>query len=313
MRLLVKGAWTAAALLVSLTSGGAGHAQPVNSSSPIEVELYNSALATPRFGLPRLGRRATVSAPAASMPSFVTVPPSRPTRESDVQWPDAGGSRPHMLLHFFLSGIACLVRGDPAGAAEVFAVTDEVASDLPAMHYMLALARLLADFNARAQALPLIERSIAAEPDNPLYTIAAVFADANLSTLKSDGALYFTPAGTRLIRDAANRLPAMKEAYNGKYFTMLLGALEATGDPAWPQRLNGFAAMLGQGRAISLPSINEPQSLGRLLVLTITDTQLMRYEARFLGASPEGREASVVPGAEQRRTDLASRRSYLVP
>jgi hypothetical protein len=305
VRLLVTRALGAATVLAAaLGIDGPAHAQLSGSETPTAVEFSNSASATPRFGMPHLGRRATTSDYLAPAPSVIAA-------SSHPAVADGVGTSPHVFEHFFLSGIACLVRGDPAGAAGIFEVTAQVAAELPQMAYLTALAGVLSDFDHRGRMLAPIQRAITADPGHPLYTIVDVLADSNLSVLKADGALYLTPAGAQLIRAAANRLSARKDAYNGKYVTTLLAALEETGDAAMPQRLKGFSAMLGAGRPIALPDIQAPQALGRLLVLSIPPEQLARYEARFLTGATGDREAS--SGTEQRRSDLGSRGSFLVP
>jgi hypothetical protein len=302
--LVTRAVGAVAVFAAALGIDGLAHAQLSGSEAPTAVEFSNSASATPRFGVPHLGRRATTSDYLASAPS-VAAASSRPATA------DNADRSLHVFEHLFLSGVACLVRGDPAGAAGVFEVTARVAAELPQMAYLMALAGVLSDFDHRGRMLPPIQRAIAADPDHPLYTIIDVLADANLSLLKADGALYFTPAGAQLIRAAAGKLASRKEAYNGQYVATLLAALEETGDAALPRRLNGFSAMLGAGRPIALPDIQAPQALGRLLVLSIPAAQLARYEARFLTGATGDREASA--GTEQRRSDLGSRSSFLVP
>ena len=230
-----------------------------------------------------MGRVASVCAGAALIARAISSAGAL-ARETAPRAESAGrapaGVSP--LQHFLLSGIACLVRGDPDGAAHVFAVTDQLA-DLPQMHYLLALARILADFDRRADALPLVQRAIREDPGHPVYALLEVLADAHLSTLRSDGALYLTPAGAERLRAAARALPAASDTYNGKYAAVLLSRLEPTGDVALPLRWSGFKAMLGPGRSIALPGIKEPQALGRLLV--VTAPQLAAYEVRFVNGA----------------------------
>lgn len=303
---------TVAATIVAALLGTAGpsRAQSNGAGAPTEVEFSNNASSGQRFTVPRIGRRAATSSQLASAPSFTPPATSSASRSTldDVETVRVG-----LFEHFFLSGVACLVRGDPAGAADIFEVTAQIAGDMPQMNYLLALARVLADFEHRGRALSIVQRAMAADADHPLYVIATVLADARLSVLKGDGALYFTADGARLIRASGSKLAARKDAYNGKYAAALLDGIENTGDAAMPQRLNGFAAMLGQGRPIALPHIQAPQSLGRLLVLSIPPVQLARYEARFLTGTTDEREASAFSGTEQRRSDLRGRTSILVP
>jgi hypothetical protein len=222
-----------------------------------------------------VGGIAALGCVAAAVPAVAQSLP--PSAHRDVQ-----SGRTHLFEQFYLSGIARLARGDPAGAASVFETTHEIAPDLPQMHYVLALARVLADFGSRAQALPLIDRARTADPKHPLYAILAVLADPALSALKPDGALYVSPGGMARLRDAEAVLTNTHEAYNGKYLLLLFGAIEATGDAAWPQRLPGFAALVGPGCRVHLPHIEEPVSLGRLLALGVPDATLHTYEERFV-------------------------------
>ena len=221
------------------------------------------------------GGIAALCCNAAILPAAAQSLPSSAHR--DVQT-----GRTHLFEQFYLSGIARLARGDPAGAASVFATTREIAPELPQMHYGLALAQVLADFATREQALPLIDRAVNADPKHPLYAILAVLADPALSLLKPDGALYLTQAGMARLHDAESALANTHEAYNGKYLLMVFGALEATGDAAWPQRLAGFAALVGPGCHVHLPRIEEPVSLGRLLALGVPEATLHAYEERFV-------------------------------
>lgn len=303
---------TVAATIVAALLGAAGpsRAQSNGVGTPTEIEFSSNASTGQRFAVPRIGRRASASGQLASAPSFT---PSAPSPAARSTLDDVETVRVGLFEHFFLSGIACLVRGDPARAADVFEVTAQIAGDMPQMNYLLALTRILADFEHRGRVLSIVQRAMAADADHPLYVIATVLADARLSVLKADGALYFTADGARLIRAAGGKLATRKDAYNGKYAAALFEGLEDTGDAAMPQRLNGFAAMLGQGRTIALPHVQTPQALGRLLVLSIPPTQLARYEARFLTGTADEREASSFTGTEQRRSDLRGRTSILVP
>jgi hypothetical protein len=308
---VIRATVAAAIVAVLLGTAGPSRAQSNGAGASTEIEFSNNASSNQRFTVPRIGRRASTSAQLASAPSF--TPPPSPSSAARSTLDDVETARVGLFEHFFLSGIACLVRGDPAGAADIFEVTAQIAGDLPQMNYLLALARILADFEHRGRTLSIVQRAMAADADHPLYVIATVLADARLSVLKADGALYFTADGARLIRAASSKLAARKDAYNGKYIAMLIEGIEDTGDASMPQRLNGFAAMLGQGRTVALPHIQTPQALGRLLVLSIPPAQLARYEARFLTGATDEREASSFVGAEQRRSDLRGRTSILVP
>jgi len=187
----------------------------------------------------------------------------------------------HFLEQLYLSGTARLGRGDPAGAARLFALSLETASDLPQMNYSMALAYVLANFRQRQRALPFIGIARATDPRHPLYALLEVLANPGLSVLKPDGALYFTPAGEQQLADAIDRLAVMPDAPNGKYAAMVFAERTPTGDTALPQRLSGFAAMLGAGSHVLLPHVEQPQPLGCLLMLTVPSRDLGPYEPRL--------------------------------
>jgi hypothetical protein len=205
---------------------------------------------------------------------------------------DAKSGHTHLFASYYQSGVARLGRGDAAGALAMFETASESAPDLPQLQYAFALTLVLADFDDRARALPPIRRAVAAAPHHPLYLIVDTLADAAKSELHGDGALYLSPAGIAELQAAVPLLPAQHDAYNGKYFAALVATLQATDDPSWPQRLPGFAAMLGQGSGVQLPQLGEKLSLGRLLVIAIPEAELRRYETAFVqrlmqpGAAP---------------------------
>ena len=210
---------------------------------------------------------------------------------------DVAAGRTHFFEQFFQSGVARMGRGDPDGALGIFETGDAIAPAMAEMHYAVAAARLVAHFSERAAALPAIRRALAAEPDHPLYRIVALLIDPAASELRDDGALYFTAEAAARLHAAAVALPAARAAYNGRYLATLLARVEPSGDAALPQRLPGFAGMLGEGRPIRLPHIAEPQSLGRLLALAIPEAAFRPYEARFVEHLRESRIDAPPPGA----------------
>ena len=294
-----------------LAAGSIARAQWAGGGNAIAIDFSGRSVAQPSFAAPPLGHDA-------SLPSQVAVLSSVPMATSDVlAFPKPpvthdGGQQSSLLQHLFVAGIADLVRGNPADAAEIFAATESATDQAPQFSYLTALARTLSDFDHRDQALPLAKRAVAKDPDHALYNILAILADRDLSLLRPDGALYFTAAGANQLHAAVARLLVETDAYNGVYLAALLAGVEETGDPALPERLNGFVAMLGRGRSLKLAGIDTPQSLGRLFVLSIPSDVLARGEVRFLVGPGEGGEATS-ESASARMTTVADRGSILPP
>lgn len=294
-----------------LASGSIARAQWAGGEPAIAINFSGDASTHSSFATPGLGRHA-------SLPSQVAALSSVPTASSDVfaisKPPVArdGAAQSSLLQHLFVSGIADLVRGNPADAAEVFGATASATDDVTQLTYLAALAQILSDFDHRDQALPQAKRAVAQDRDHALYRLLAVIADHDLSVLQPDGALYFTPAGAKELHAAIDHLPAQTDAYNGTYLAALFGGVEKTANPALPERLAGFAAMLGEGRSLSLAGIDTPQALGRLFVLSIPPAVLARGEAHLLAGLGGGNEpASANAGA--RAAMVADRVSILVP
>jgi hypothetical protein len=292
-----------------LASGSIARAQSAGAEPPVAINFTGSGSAQPLFATPSLGRHASLPSQVAALSSVPTAPPdgfalSKPSV--------AGAPQSSLLQHLFLSGIADLVRGIPAEAAEAFEATASATDEVTQLTYLGALARVLSDFDHRDRALPQAKHAVAQDPDHALYRLVAVLADRNLSQLQSDGALYFTPAGAKELHAAAAHLPTQTDAYNGTYLAALLVSVEKTTDPALPERLAGFAAMLRDGRSLKLAGIDTPQALGRLFVLSIPPAVLARGEARFLAGLRDGNEP-VSARASVRPAVLADRVSILVP
>jgi tetratricopeptide (TPR) repeat protein len=199
-----------------------------------------------------------------------------------------GASHTHLLRQVYTSGLARMAKGDPAGASEAFRIAVEVAPELPQMHYALGLAKVLADWSRREEALPSIEAALRADPSNPLYGIAMVFADPALSELGRDGALRFTSAGAARLRAASAAVAEDKTAINGRYLAAVLGSMQGTGDPHLPLQLAGFDRMLGAGGKVRLPRWNDWQAFGRLFGAAVPDAALQAYEPRMVGRLPRG-------------------------
>src|SRR5690606_28103337 len=118
----------------------------------------------------------------------------------------------------------------PQGAADLFRLAAEVAPELPQMHFSLGLAKLLADWQRREEALPSIDAALYADPLNALYGAAKVLADPALSRLGADGALHLTSEGAERLRAAAAALGTERTAVNGRYLAAVLSAARASGD-----------------------------------------------------------------------------------
>jgi len=194
--------------------------------------------------------------------------------------PDETGEA-RLLKRHYLAGLSRIVRGDPAGAVAAFRQVSEGAAMLPQAHYALAAAMVLADFEHRERALPLVERALAAEPSQPLYEIVRLIADPALAVRRGDG-LHFRADAARRLAAAAGRLGAAPEAYNGVYLAAALAALEPTGDPRYPVRLAKLDAMLGAGGRIALMPFDDSFTFGRLFALAVPDS---RFEAALRPAA----------------------------
>jgi hypothetical protein len=192
-------------------------------------------------------------------------------------------STPHVLRQVYLSGVARIARGDPGGAVSAFKVVNEFAPDLPEAQYSLALSMVLADFSRREQALPLLRAALARDPEQPLYNILEVLADPAETRLLRDGALYFTPAGSRILTLYVPKLVSARECYNGRYLKTTLTTLQQTENPAYPLRLADFRSMIGAKGMIRLMQFPEtPFAFGRLFVVSIPESRFDPYEAGFL-------------------------------
>lgn len=234
------------------------------------------------LGLWRTRRGACLAAAALLLFSLTPVA----GRAQGVGETNAASSQ--MLRQLYLSGMARLARGDPAGAITPFQVASEVAPELPQTHYSVALAMVIADFSQRERALPSVERALAVDPRHPLYNVLRVFADPQLSTLASDGSLYLTAAGASHLADAAGQLKGDRSAQNGRYLVVVLAAIERTGDARYPYRLAGFNRMIGQNGTVRLPQWSEAQAFGRLFTVSVPDGQFTTYEPRMIARLQNG-------------------------
>jgi hypothetical protein len=209
---------------------------------------------------------------------------------------------PTQLLHqIYQNGIARMASGDARRAIPVFRLVREVAPEVPEANYQLALAITVGDFKHRDKALPEIDRAMAEEPNHPLFAIVRILADPAQSQLRSDGALYFTARSTESLRDAVARLPTAMDGYNAHYLVPILSRLEPTADPNYPFRLAGFARMIGEGGAISLPELGaQPQPLGRLFAVSVEGARLSPYEGRLIARLNGGLGGLVAEGPSDR-------------
>src|SRR5690606_15613108 len=156
------------------------------------------------------------------------------------------------------------------------------------MHFSLGLAKLLADWQRREEALPSIDAALYADPLNALYGAAKVLADPALSRLGADGALHLTSEGAERLRAAAAALGTERTAVNGRYLAAVLSAARASGDAEFPLRLAGFDRMIGPGGTIRLPGWPASQPFGRLFAAAISDSELQAYEPRLIARLQEG-------------------------
>jgi hypothetical protein len=299
----------AVAAIGLLTFGSTAWAQWGGGGIPIAIDFSSNDSAQSSFAAPSFGRHASLPSQVATLSPV----PSATTGASPVSQPSVAkddASQSTLLQHLFVSGIADLVRGNPAEAADVFEATASATDEIPQLSYLTALAQVLSDFDHRDQALPGIKRALARDPDHPLYRLLAILADRELSSLQPDGALYFTPDGAKRLHAAIADLPAQTDAYNGTYLVALFTRIEKTANPALPERLPRFATMIGDGRSLRLPGVDSPQALGRLFVLSIPPQVLARGEARFLlGSGDESTSAS----ASARVAVVAEHSSILLP
>lgn len=201
---------------------------------------------------------------------------------------ETGYVQTHLLRQLYTSGLARMAKGDPQGAADLFRLATEVAPELPQMHFSLGLAKLLADWQRREEALPSIDAALYADPANALYGTAKVLADPALSRLGADGALHLTPEGAERLRAAAAALGTERTAINGRYLAALLSEARASGDAQYPLRLAGFDRMIGAGGKIRLPGWQDSQPFGRLFAAAIPDSELQAYEPRLIARLQDG-------------------------
>jgi hypothetical protein len=205
-----------------------------------------------------------------------------------------------LLKQLYLIGVSRVARGNPAGAVQPFQVVSEVAPELPEGHYSLAMAMVLADFAHRARALPIVDKALALSPSHPLYAAVRVLADPASSTLRDDGALWLTAAGAERMRGAVAGMGRVADARNARYLAPVLGAMQPTGDAAYPERLAGFDRMIGQGGKIAVAKLGEGVAFGQLFTLNLADN-------RFDGH--RGEAVALLPGGVQSLTEAQP--SYL--
>jgi hypothetical protein len=225
---------------------------------------------------------------ALGLATLVAMAVLAPGNAVGADRPEQATSQTHVLRQLYTSGVARMAKADPNGAIAVFRVATEVAPDLPQMHYSFGLAQVLADWTKRDRALPSLDHALAGDPGQPLFVVAKVLADPELSHLGTDGALYFSPNGAERLRTALANLEGTKSAVNGRYLRTVLSTLETTGDSRHPVRLTGFDRMLGQGGQVRLPAWNDSQAFARLFAVSIPDTQLQAFEPRMIARLQQG-------------------------
>ena len=184
-------------------------------------------------------------------------------------------------------GQARLARGDYASAARTFGILARIAPELHEMQYSLAVANTLADFNRREQSLALVDRAVAAAPDNALYQFLQVISNPQLSAVKGD-ALYFSRDGAEIMGRITPRLADGANSRNARFLAAVLGSTEATGDQQWPSRLPRFTSLAAPGGSVKLPQWSDAVSLGQLLALSVPPERLAPFEPRILAQLEAG-------------------------
>jgi Caspase domain len=193
-----------------------------------------------------------------------------------------------ILNKIYTSGVARMSRGDAKGAAGAFQTVAEVAPELAAPSYALALAQILADFGKREEALPTVSRALGADSGHPLAGLVTVLANPAMSELRGDGALYLTAEAADRIRAATGQIGAAQATMrNGRYAAAYLGTIEASGDARFPARLPGFDRIAQSGK-VKLPNIADEQIFGQLFAATVPVESFAPYEPRLIARLQDG-------------------------
>jgi hypothetical protein len=238
------------------------------------------------------GRRSAAAAPArcqvvAAFVAMMLALLALPAGASPAQAGDAI-TEARLLKQLYLIGLSRMARGDAAAAVSPFQVVTEVAPELVEADHLLATAMVLADFGRRERALPIIDRALAAEPEHPLYNVVRVIADPASSTLRDDGALYFTAAGAARFEVALPGVARAPRAYNARYLVPVLASAEPTGDATFPLRLPRFAGMLGAGGKVAVGKLAEGVPLARLFAMSIADERFAPHTRDAIARLPRG-------------------------
>lgn len=193
-----------------------------------------------------------------------------------------------LLKQLYLIGLGRMARGDPDAAVAPFQVVTEVAPELVEAQHLLAAAMVLSDFGRRQRALPIIDKALAAEPGHPLYTVVRAIADPAASSLREDGALYFTPSGAARMKAALEGLAKAPRAYNARYLAPVLAAMEPTPEPAFPERLPRFAALLGRDGRVAVGGGRATVPFARLFAMSIDDERFAPHVRDVVAVLPRG-------------------------
>lgn len=193
-----------------------------------------------------------------------------------------------LLKQLYLIGLGRMARGDPDAAVAPFQVVTEVAPELVEAQHLLAAAMVLSDFGRRQRALPIIDKALAAEPGHPLYTVVRAIADPVASSLREDGALYFTPSGAARMKAALEGLAKAPRAYNARYLAPVLAAMEPTSEPVFPERLPRFAALLGRDGRVAVGGGRATVPFARLFAMSIDDERFAPHVRDVVAVLPRG-------------------------
>lgn len=205
----------------------------------------------------------------------------------------------------FTSAMGRIARGEPADAVRLLDVLAEIAPDLPELHYSRGLALTLADFDGRAQAVPALDRALAADPANPLYALVRKIADPRHSALQGSDLHVSAELAGQLV-SISQRLTDSGNARSAKFLGRAFAGLEQTGHRDLPYRLPGFAGMIGEGGFVKIAAGAAPVALGQLLALTIPSDRFAPYEANLV-ARVEARATMVAGGQSPRAVQLAQK------
>lgn len=188
----------------------------------------------------------------------------------------------NVLAKIYQSANARLATGDLEGAVAAFNLIVDVGPGLTEAQFSKALATVLLNFSARETTLSGIRSLAARDATNPLNQVLLVLADPEMSSLRSDGALYVTASGAARLRAASAGIENYSPARNGQYIAAFIASGQQTGDARYPIRYVGFSQMVGNNGTIRLPQTNEAIAFGRLFILSVDDRRFAPYESALI-------------------------------